>query len=99
MQDAQRDLPSLDVQLVARRPCERTLPVRAELRVDADVAQQAERASRDGRVAQVEVEGDLAAAAEVEPSRRVEEPGELGEPVAVARRRDARELAPQVFRE
>ena len=99
MQDPQRVRSSLDVQLVPRRPCERALLVRAQLRADADVAKQPERASRDGGLADVEVQGHLAAAADVEPSGRVEEAGELGEPVAIGRGRDARELASQVFRE
>ena len=51
VQDPQRVRSSLDVQLVARRPLERALLVRADLGADADVAQQPERASRDGGLA------------------------------------------------
>src|SRR5438094_6551226 len=98
VQDAQCLLP-LDVELVARRTRERALPVRAQLRVDADVAQEAERAASDRGLAHVEVQRYLAAAAEVEPARGMEEAGQLGQAIAVRVRRDPRELAPQVFKE
>jgi hypothetical protein len=44
------------------------------------------------------VEGDLAAAAEMEAAGDVEERRELGEPVAVASRRDRRQLVPHILR-
>jgi len=43
--------------------------------------------------------GDLAAALQMDASCGMEEPGELGEPIALAPRRDRRELAPEILRE
>ena len=48
---------------------------------------------------EVEVDRDLAAAAQVHAARDVEEPRELGEPVAVRVGRDRRELVAEVLRE
>jgi hypothetical protein len=88
-----------DVELIARRAAECTAPVRADLRCDSECAQQAERASRDGRVGHVEMDGNLTAAPEVDAARRVEEPGELGQPIAFAPRRDRGELVAEILRE
>ena len=99
VQNAQRFLPSLHVQLVASRAVERALAVRPWLRVDADVAQQAKRASRHGGLTDVEVQRDLPPASKVHSARRMEEARELGEAIAVRARDDPRELASQVFRE
>ena len=48
---------------------------------------------------EIEVERDLAAPAQMHAAGDVEEPGELGEPVAVRIRRDLRELVAQILRE
>ena len=48
----------VDVQLVARRPVERVAAVGADLRADAEVAQQRERAPRRGGAREVEVDGE-----------------------------------------
>ena len=57
---AERALVDVDVELVARRPVERAAAVGADLRADAEVAQQRERAARGGRAREVEVDGDAA---------------------------------------
>ncbi len=88
-----------DVELIARRAAECTAPVRADLGCDSECAQQAERASRDGRVGHVEMDGNLAAAPEVDTAGRVEEPGELGQPIAFAPGRDRGELVAEILRE
>ena len=91
--------PSLDVQLVPGRSGERALLICTQLGAHADVAEQPERAPGYGGLAHVEVQRDLASAVDVEPPGRVEEPGELSEPIAIRRGHDPRELASQVFRE
>ena len=75
------------------------LLVGADLRLDVERAQQRERAPRDGGAREIEMERDLAAAAQVHAAGDVEEPGELGEPVAVRIRRDLRELVAEILRE
>jgi hypothetical protein len=45
------------------------------------------------------MDGDLAAAFQMDAACRMEEPGELGEPIALASRRDRRELVPEILRE
>src|SRR5581483_78168 len=76
-----------------RRPLER----RARCGAHADVAQEGERAARGGRVGEIEVDSERAAA-EMPGARRVEERRELGEPAAAARGRDRGELVPQLVR-
>src|SRR5437763_1363948 len=49
--------------------------------------------------AEVEMDGELPAAAQMPDAGRVEERGKLGEPAAAAPRRDRRELVPQILRE
>ncbi len=88
----------LDVQLVARRTAERVLLVRADLRVDAERAQERERAPRDGGAHRSRWSVDLAAAAQVDAPGDVEEPRQLGEPVAVGLRRDRGELVAEILR-
>ena len=87
------------MQLVARRARERVLLVRADLRLDLERAQERERAPRDRRARQVEMQRDLAAPAQMHAAGDVEEPGELGEAIAVRIRRDLRELVAQLLRE
>ena len=87
------------MELVARRLVERGALVRADLRLDVERAQERERAAGDGRAREVEVDGDVAAAAQVRAAGDVEEPGQLGEPVAVASRRDRGELVAEILRE
>src|SRR6478609_1510001 len=61
-------LRSFHVQLVSRRTVERTPSVGADLGFDVERPEERERAARDGRAREIEVEGDLAAAAQVEPA-------------------------------
>ena len=96
---AERALRALDVELVARRAIEGPRRVGADLRRDAQLGEQRERAPDDGRGREVEVERDRAAAAEMHRARRVEERGDLRQPVAAARRRDRRELRADVVDE
>jgi cytochrome c-type biogenesis protein CcmH/NrfG len=73
--------------------------VRPDLGQDTERTQETERSTRDRRVAHVEVHRDLAAALEMDASRGMEEPGELGQTIALAARRDRRELVPKILRE
>jgi hypothetical protein len=70
-----------------------------DLGQNTESTQETERSTGDGGVADIEVHGDLAAALEMDAPGRMEEPRELGEPVALAARRDRRELVPEVLRE
>src|SRR5712692_10725375 len=99
VQDLQSVLVTGDVQLVARPSLERAAAVRSELRGNAKPAQKAERAASDGRVGDVEVDRDLAAAFQVNAAGRVKEPGELSEPIALVPGRDRRELVAEILRE
>ena len=99
VQDLERALVSGDVQLVARRTVERTALVRADLGCDSECAQKAECASRDSRVGDVEMDRDRAASPQMDAAGRVEEPGQLGQTIAFAPRRDRGELVAEVLRE
>jgi hypothetical protein len=88
-----------DVQLVAGLSIERPAAVGADLRVDAELAQEAERPTGHRVARDVEVNRDLAAAEEVNGARGVEERGELGEAAALAAGRDRRELVADLIRE
>ena len=88
-----------DVQLVSRAPLERVPRVCPDLGRDAEGAQQAEGSAGDRRVADVEMDRHLAAALQMHASRGVKQPRELGESVALAARRDRRELVPEILRE
>lgn len=99
MQHLQRVLVSGNVELVARGAVERAPLVRADLGRYAKRAEQAERAPRDRGLRDVEMDGDLPPSAQVDAAGRVEETGELCEPVALAARRDRRELATEILRE
>jgi hypothetical protein len=72
------------VQLVARGPVERPPAVRADLALDAEIAQKRERAAGDGWRGDVEVEGELAVTPEMEAAGGMEERRDLGERVAAA---------------
>jgi len=89
----------VDVELVPGGALECVLPIRADLRVDARVAEERERAASDGGGDEVEMQRDLPAAAEVDAACDVEEAGELGEAVAVRFRRDLGELLAEIVRE
>ena len=85
--------------LVAGGAVERLPAVGADLRMDAECAEQRERAPRDCRAAEIEMDRDPSAAKQVDAARRMEKRRELREPVATASRRDRGELVPQVLRE
>jgi hypothetical protein len=92
MQHLKRTLFAVDVQLVARRAVEGAPPVRPDLGGDAESPQQAERTPSHGGVRKVEVNGHLATSPQVDAAGRVEEAGELRQPVAIATGRYAGEL-------
>ncbi len=98
-EDCARVLGARDGELVARRPVERVAAVRADLRADAQRAQERERAAGDGGLGDVEVEVDDAAAAEVDGAGRVEQRGGLRETVAARRGCDRGELRTGVLDE
>src|SRR5581483_67703 len=99
MERAVRGVGAFDVKLVASRAVEGGARVGANLGRDGERAEQREGAAGDGRARDVQVDVDAAAAAQVGAPRDVEEPGELREPVALARRGDRGELLAQVVRE
>src|SRR5262249_8202806 len=70
----------LDAQLVARGLVECAPAVRADLRPDAERADEAERASGDRRAPDVELDRELASPAEVDAARSMEQAGQLGQP-------------------
>ena len=74
MQDIKGGRRALDVKLIPRPACERALPVRAELRLDAELTQELERAARHRRIRDVEMERKDASTTEMKPSRRMEDP-------------------------
>jgi hypothetical protein len=85
------------MELIARALVEGAPAVRADLGTDPDVAQDAEGAARSCPTPQIEVQCPLALPSEMEAARRVEECGQLGEPVALPSRNDPRELFPDVL--
>jgi hypothetical protein len=95
----QRAVVSGYVQLVPRAPVKGVTRVRPDLGRDAERAQKAERTASNSRIGDVEVHRDLAAALQVHATRRMEEPRELCQAIALAARRDRRELVPEVLRE
>ena len=99
VQHLQRMLVAGDMKLVARSTVEGATLVRANLGRDAEAAEQAEGAASNGGVGDVEVDGDLATAAQMDTPGGVEETGELCPAVALASRRDRRELVAEVLRE
>lgn len=99
MQDLQRALVSVDMQLVPRRPVECPSPVRTDLRRNPERAEEAERATRHRRVGNVEVDRYFAAPLQVDAAGAVEQAGQLREPVALGPRSDRGELVPEIVRE
>src|SRR5262249_28616419 len=87
------------LQLGARGSVERVLRVGADLRVDAELAQQREGAARGMAAAEVEVHRELAPAAQVPDPGGMEERRDLGGAAAAPARRDRRELVAHVLRE
>ena len=87
------------MKLVAGGAVERTPLIGADLRRDTEPTQERECSTRDGGVRDVEMDRDLPAPAQVHAAGRVEEPGQLGEPVTLAARGDRGELAAQILRE
>ena len=99
LQHAQRFGSAFDVELITLRLVERPAMVGADLGVHAELPQESKGAACHRRLRDVDVHRHHAAAAQVEATRRVEQPGQLGEAVAIHGRRDLRELAAQIFRE
>src|SRR5262249_7693262 len=79
-------------QLVTGRAGEGAAPVRADLRADAQAAQEREGAPRGRGAREVEVHRELAVTAEMPRAGGVEERRELGEGATASVRRDRREL-------
>lgn len=73
MQDLERPFVAGDVELIARAALEGPAAVRPDLGVDAEGTQEAESATRDRRVGDVEMHRDLAAPSQMDTARRVEE--------------------------
>ena len=96
-EDAQRVVVAVDVQLVARRRVERAAPVRADLRTNPAVTQKREGAPSRGTACEIEMEGPVPGAAQMEAPGRVEQRRELGSPIALSLRRDRRELLANVL--
>lgn len=94
MQHLQSALVACDVQLVARPAREGASPVRANLRRDSKRAKETEGAARNGGVGDVDVDRDLSPSSEMHAARGMKEPRKLRQAVALAARRDRRELAP-----
>jgi hypothetical protein len=87
------------VQLVPPAALEGSTAIGAYLRRNPETAQEGKRTTSDSRVRDVEVDGNLAAPFQVDAAGRVEESRKLRETVAVAARRDPRELVAEVVRE
>ncbi len=86
-----------DVELVPRRRVEGATAIGADLRPDAALPQQRERAACGGTAAEVEVQTPVARAAEMQAAGGVEQCGELRPAVAVAVRSDGRKLFADVL--
>jgi hypothetical protein len=99
VQDLKGAFVSGDVQLVARPALEGTTAISTYLRRYPEGAEQTESAARYRRIREVEVNGNLPAALQVDAAGGVKEPGELREAVAVAAGRDPRKLVAEVLRE
>ena len=90
-------LGSLDEQLRPRRARSNAwLPVRPDLGLDPERAEDREGAPRDRRLGEIEVEGERSTPEQVHGARGVEERRELREAVAAALGRDGGELRPRV---
>jgi hypothetical protein len=87
-----------DVELVPGRGVERPTPVGPDLRAEPALAEERERAPSRGAATEVEMQTPAPCAAQVEAARGVEQRGELCSSVALALRRDRRELLANVLR-
>src|SRR5437660_4458565 len=87
-QHLERPRPSRDVDLATRSLLEATATVGSDLGLDAEGAQEAEGPPSYRRASEIELHRDVAARAQVEAPRAVEERRELREPVALIRWRD-----------
>ncbi len=87
-----------EMELEASRSVERPAPIGPNLGADPALAQERERPARRGAAPEVEVQRPVAASAQVEAPGGVEQRRELGSPVALALRRDRRELLADVLR-
>ena len=99
VEDLKRAVVSCHMELVAGPALERAAPVGPDLRSNPESPQQTEGAAGNRRVGDVEVNGDLTSSLEVHAPRRMEEPGQLRESIALASRGDRRELVPEILRE
>jgi hypothetical protein len=73
VQNCQRRLAAFDVQLISRLAREGALAVGPQLRLDTEITQKAERAAGDGGVADVEMQRELSATAQMEPPGGMED--------------------------
>jgi hypothetical protein len=87
------------VELVAGGPVERAARIRAYLRLDPELTEERERPARRMAAREVEMDGELAAPAQVPDPGCMEEGGQLGQAAAASLWGDRRELVPQVLRE
>jgi hypothetical protein len=85
------------VELIPGLAPKRPPPVAPDLAADAEPTQKAERPPGDPGARKVEVERDLAPAAEVNAPRGVEEGRELRKAIAFSARGDPRELAADIL--
>jgi len=99
VQHLKRALVAGDVKLVPRAAFESASPVGSDLRRDAERAQKAEGTARDRGMGDVEVDGNLSASFEVNAARGMKEARQLRQTIALASRRNRRELVPEIFRE
>lgn len=96
-EDRERVRVPVYVQLVASLPRERQAPVRSDLRGKRLPAEERERTPRRRAARKIEMEGPLALSTEVQAPRRMEERGQLGEPVTAPVGRDAPEFLSNVL--
>ena len=90
---------AVDVQLKAHLMIERSQLVRSNFRGNVLCAQERKRTACNRCAGEVEMHGNLAAPAQMDAARGVEETGQLGQAVAVGHRHDRGELVAQMFRE
>ncbi len=96
-QHALRAFVAGDVELEARRPVERAPPVGPDLGADPALAQECKRAAGGSTAAEIEMQRPAARAPKVQAPGGVEQGRELRSPVALALRRDRRELLANVL--
>ena len=86
------------MELIPRCVVERLQLVRADLRVDVECTQEAERTTRHAGADEIEMDVHGAAPPEVDAAGDVEEPRQLCQAVAVRLRRNRGELVAKVVR-